>query len=268
MGAQDEEAVCGPPIALLTGASRGLGAAILAHLQALNYIVVALQRTPIHGHNIRAFAVDLCDSVQLSVCISQLINELPHLDLLVNNAAICPREENTTWGEVIQVNFHAPLQVIEGLFPLLHKSPYFARVINISSGDGELIYFASEPRAILSKLDECGSSGELVSSVQNLCKVVAQAHDDRFVYGAQKAYKLSKAGMNGYTRYAARRYKGVKLLAICPGDVDTDMGDSAAAEEVICADEAVRRMGEVFDVRKEWGNGSGGFWRFGRRIDW
>lgn len=92
-------------------------------------------------------------------------------------------------------------------------------------------------------------------------------NDDRFVYGAQKAYKLSKAGMNGYTRYAARRYKMVNFLAICPGDVDTQMRDLEAAE-VISAEEAVKLMGEVFHVRREWSHENGGFWRFGRRIDW
>lgn len=256
------------PIALLTGSSRGLGAAILAHLRSLHYVVITLQRTPVHDPNVRTLLVDLSDTAQLSAVISRLIDELPHLDLIVNNAAMCPREERTTWDEVVQVNFRAPIQITEGLIPILHKSCYYARVINISSGDGELLYFATMPRATLANLHEHDSSEELVQSLQSLCKVLAQADDDRFVYGTQKAYKLSKAGLNGYTRYAARQYEQVEFLAICPGEVETTMRDVEAGGEALSTEEAVQRMGQVFDVRRQWENGSGRFWRFGQRIDW
>lgn len=74
--------------------------------------------------------------------------------MLLNNAGVCPnvkKRDNHASGdterlqqtEIFSVNFHAAVRLTTALLPLLRKMPAgAARVMNISFGDGKLVFFA------------------------------------------------------------------------------------------------------------------------------
>lgn len=278
-----------PPVAVVTGGSRGVGRALVAKLEAHGFIVFAAQRSALDNHNdpggrscrnVKSCHLDLADPQSVERLAEYLTELLPSIDLLINNAAICPtqpRSENEIavyWREVMNINFHAPVRLTEKLLPLLHRSRRHPRVVNISSGDGELLYFSESIRACLEELPECQSTRELADATERIVAHILETTDtsarQELIACGQPAYKLSKAALNAYTRFASRHQTeigsttGVRFLSICPGDVDTAMADDTA--QLIPPEEAVRRMQKALDVNQSCRTGV--FLRYGKQIPW
>jgi NAD(P)-dependent dehydrogenase (short-subunit alcohol dehydrogenase family) len=136
---------------LITGASRGLGAHLVNAFwskgwsvafvardhQALLQIKDILPKKP--NQTALPFACDLSSPDEVVTLIAQITNQLPHLNTLINNAAIHgpigPLEKNdlTIWTEAIQVNLFAPVTLCHGLIPLLNSSGG-GSIINLSGG--------------------------------------------------------------------------------------------------------------------------------------
>lgn len=275
-----------PLIVVITGGLRGLGKALVSELYEKGFVVIRGQRSrplPTVSSqtvcNVRDIKLDLADRTSVREFSEQLLDQLPYIDLLINNAAICPDDPpdaanaNFYWRSVMEVNFFAPVALTERLLPLLQRSSKYSRVINISSGDGELSFFSPRLQRQLERLSICVTASQLASDVDTVVRRLLSGFHDipihNLIFNSQPAYKLSKAALNAYTRFAASRNrmtaeKEIAFLSVCPGDVDTDMADSDAV--LISPGEAVHRLSPVLNVNARCKTGV--FLRDGREIPW
>ena len=210
-------------VALITGGTRGIGAAISIKLKETGYKVAAIYA----GNDEAAtkFSVEnKIDVFKWSIgsyeeCVTGIRNveeKLGPVDILVNNAGITRdgmfhKMTQNQWRDVINVN-------LNGLFNMTHpvwdgmRIREFGRVVNISSINGQ--------------------KGQL----------------------GQANYSAAKAGELGFTKSLALEgaRKGITVNAICPGYINTDMV-KAMSEKAIQATEnqiPVGRLGEPDDIAR------------------
>ena len=114
-----------PRTALITGASRGIGAAIAAELASRGVQVLTPTRQEL----------DLADPASIDRYVKA--NRETVVDILVNNAGInfirsLEDIDTDLWAQTYQVNLHAPFQLIQGFAPGM-KAQRWGRIVNISS---------------------------------------------------------------------------------------------------------------------------------------
>jgi NAD(P)-dependent dehydrogenase (short-subunit alcohol dehydrogenase family) len=189
------------PVALVSGASRGIGAEIARELAADHgFVVYAGARKPddvdrIDG--IEPIRLDVTDQGTINAARDQIAAGPGRLDALVNNAGVYGDPTGAAdydlegAHEVLEVNTFGPWRLIESFLPLMRSSSQ-PRIVNVSSGGGQL-------------------------SDMN---------------GGRAAYRVSKAALNALTRTLASDERWVKVNTMCPGWVRTDMGGSAATRSV------------------------------------
>ncbi len=180
-------------VVLVTGASRGIGAACARRFAATGARLALLARPSAAldaiGRELGAHTVpcDLAEAPQVEAALVEVERVLGPVDVLVNNAGIVHRHEvvghsTAEWDRVMAVNLRAPFLLARGVLPgMLARGA--GRIINVSSISG--------------------SGGTPLLS----------------------AYCASKAGLLGFTRALSAEVKGrgVVVVAVSPGSVDTDM---------------------------------------------
>ncbi len=215
-------------VALVTGASRGIGKAI-ALLLAENGADVAVNfagstaaaeavAAEIEKMGRKAILVQ-GDVSQTEVCaemVDKVIKELGHIDILVNNAGITRdtlllRMKEEDWDAVLNTN-------LKGVFNCTKAA---------------VKYMAKQ------------RSGSIV----NISSVVALMGN-----AGQANYAAAKAGILGFTRSVAKEMaaRGIRVNAVTPGFIKTDM-TSVLSEKVVAAMEAsipLARLGEPEDIAK------------------
>ena len=185
-------------VALVTGASRGLGRSIALHLAQAGATVLLAARdqsaleavaTQIRdaGGVARAMALDLEDEASICGLIAQIEAEPGRLDILVNNAGLthsAPLAETRTadWDRLMRVNARGPFILSRQALDLLRHAPH-GMIINIAS----------------------------VVAIKG--------------YPNQSAYTASKHALRGMSMALAEELRGtsVRVHVICPGGVNTDM---------------------------------------------
>ena len=210
-------------VALVTGGSRGIGAAISAALKAEGYTVAATYAgndekaaafTAKTG--IKTYKWDVSDYDACTSGITQVEADLGKIEVLVNNAGItrdAPFHKMTRdqWTDVMRTN-------LDGVFNMTHplwngmRERKFGRVINISSINGQKGQFA------------------------------------------QANYSAAKAGDIGFTKALAQEgaRAGITVNAICPGYIATEMV-LAVPEKVrdsIVAQIPAGRLGEASEIAR------------------
>lgn len=185
-------------VALVTGASRGIGRAIALHLAAQNRHVVLLSRSEsalndlaatiqANGGSASVKVCDIGDSEELTNTITTTARDLGRLDILVNNAGITRdnlllRMSDEEFDDVIRVDLKSAFVACRAVArPMMHKR--FGRIINIGSISGVV-----------------GRPG-------------------------QANYSAAKAGLIGLTKSVAKEFaaKGITANVIAPGLIETDM---------------------------------------------
>lgn len=144
--------------AVVTGASRGIGAAIAARLAADGFGVTLVATTEAGcrrtrdeiagaGGTAEVHACDLADRAALARLIEQLLVEHPAIHALVNNAGIArvgtlDEFDGASWDDVVEINLRANFELTRGLLPALRRGaadgPAGSSVVNISSVMGIL----------------------------------------------------------------------------------------------------------------------------------
>jgi short-subunit dehydrogenase len=117
------------PLALVTGASSGIGAAIVSELLGSNWRVVGISRrsSELSNANYHHIALDLTDTKKLAEVIPSVIKDHGPLTLLINNAGVghfAPHEELSLGQitELVQLNLLAPLVVARGFLRSLKET--------------------------------------------------------------------------------------------------------------------------------------------------
>jgi len=200
-------------VAIVTGASRGIGRAISVALAKENATVILAARSiqklqqsaeqvTQAGGIAHIVHVELTEENSIRNLIKVTGDKLGRLDILVNNAGVthsAPLDKTSTedWQHCISINSTAPFILCREALPLLKISDA-ARIINIAS----------------------------VVGVKG--------------YPLQSAYTASKHALRGMTMSLAEELKGsnIRVHLLCPGGVDTDMVDNVRPD--IAKDELIK----------------------------
>ncbi|MEZ7835209.1 MAG: 3-oxoacyl-ACP reductase FabG [Burkholderiaceae bacterium] len=192
-------------VALVTGASRGIGAAIASHLSAMGALVVGTATTQAGADKISqtlaAFegstgvVLDVNDGAGVQAAVDHIVKTYSRLDVVVNNAGItrdtlAMRMKDDDWDAVINTNLKAVFAVSRAAIKPMMKQRY-GRIVSITSVVGAL-----------------GNAG-------------------------QANYAAAKAGVAGMTRALARELGGRNITVNCvaPGFIETDMTASLSTEQ-------------------------------------
>ena len=185
------------PVAIITGAARGIGLGIAQRFLKENYSVVLLDKdeqtlNSTHewlaaNHNTIAMSCDVSDPEQVNRVIQNVIDQFGRIDVLINNAGIAifkPALEVSfqDWSDVMSTNLNGTFLCTQACIPTMIKQQKGA-VVNIASISG------------------------------------VRASTLRIAYGT------SKAAIMHLTKQQAVEYglEGIRINAIAPGPVETEM---------------------------------------------
>jgi len=211
-------------VALVTGGSRGIGAAIAMALKEAGYKVAATYAgndekaaafTAETG--IKTYKWDVADYEACAAGIAQVEGDLGPVEVLVNNAGItrdAPFHKMTPaqWNEVIGTNLNGVFNMTHPVWPGMRQRK-FGRIITISSIDGQKGQFA------------------------------------------QANYAASKAGDIGFTKSLAQEgaRAGITVNVVAPGYINTEMMSTIPEKvmnEVILPQIPVGRLGEASEIAR------------------
>jgi 3-oxoacyl-[acyl-carrier protein] reductase len=211
-------------VALVTGASRGIGRATARALAARGAHVVAAARGD-HAEGVAAeirgaggrgesCALDVTDAAGIGTVIANVLGSHGRIDILVNNAGITRdqlllRLKREDWDAVVETNLTAVAMLTQAVLkPMLKQRA--GRIVNLTSVVGQ-----------------AGNAG-------------------------QANYAAAKAGIIGFTKAIALEVasRGVTVNAVAPGMIDTDMTRALpqAAQETWVDRIPLKRLGTVDDV--------------------
>ena len=194
-------------VALITGASRGIGraiargyaregAAVSVTARSADDLASLVEEIRQDGGRALAIPADLTDAALPARVVQQVLDSFGTIDILVNNAGIgsssSPRPtvdfDDAFWNKTLALNLTAPYLFTKAVLPVLLAKKW-GRIINIASINGKL----------------------------------------PAIHGA--AYTASKHGLLGLTRTVALEVarEGITVNAICPGPVHTEMNDRRLA---------------------------------------
>jgi NAD(P)-dependent dehydrogenase (short-subunit alcohol dehydrogenase family) len=132
-------------VILITGGTRGIGAAIAAQLSTHGHRVYVTQRAPVETgrqDGPQVLSLDITNSASVDACVRELLRREGRIDVLVNNAGydLFGAVHETEWHEFmdqLDTNFLGAARMVKAVLPdmLAHRS---GRIINISSIGGEL----------------------------------------------------------------------------------------------------------------------------------
>ncbi len=194
-------------VAIVTGASRGIGRSIAKMLARSGATVAAVARSKDKlaevvseitsgGGKAAAYECDVSSSESVQKVVDTVVEQFGRLDILVNNAGITrdtliPRMTDEQWDEVINTNLRGAFLFTRTATRPMMQARY-GRIINIASVSGLM-----------------GNPG-------------------------QANYSASKAGLIGMTRTVARELAGRKVTvnAVAPGFIETEMTE-AMGESII-----------------------------------
>ena len=214
-------------VALVTGASRGIGHAIAAELARRGYAVIGTSTSEsgaqlitdalCDGANSEAchgIRLDVTDAAELETAIDAIVKRHGGLHVLVNNAGITRdnlsmRMKDDDWDAVLDTNLKAVFRASRAVIRPMMKQRY-GRIINITS--------------------VVGASGN----------------------AGQANYAAAKAGVAGMTRSLARELgsRNITVNCVAPGFIDTDMTRALPQEQTSALQKQIPlgRLGQPADI--------------------
>lgn len=209
-------------VALVTGASRGIGRAIAEQLAALGAKVVGTATTESGAAAISAYLGDKGQGLVLNVgdadsieqCLETIKAQFGDIDILVNNAGITRdnllmRMKEEEWFDIMQTNLTSVYRLSKAVLRSMMKKRH-GRIISIGSVVGSM-----------------GNAG-------------------------QTNYAAAKAGVLGFTKSLAKEVasRGITVNAVAPGFIDTDMTKELSEEqkEAIFSQVPANRLGKPEEI--------------------
>jgi 3-oxoacyl-[acyl-carrier protein] reductase len=211
-------------VALVTGASRGIGRAIALALGAKGFRVIGTATTPAGAVAIgealaahpgsRGIVLDVTDGAAVNAAVDAVVRDFGTLHVLVNNAGITRdmlsmRMKDDDWDAVVATNLTAVFRASRAAIRPMMKQRY-GRIVNITS--------------------VVGASGN----------------------PGQANYAAAKAGVAGMTRSLARELgsRGITVNCVAPGFIETDMTNALAEAQktALLAQIPLGRLGRAAEV--------------------
>jgi 3-oxoacyl-[acyl-carrier protein] reductase len=212
-------------VALVTGASRGIGRAIALALAGAGARVIGTSTSAegassfetelaSHGYNGRGVVLDVASEESIAARLAELEQSSEMPTILVNNAGITRdmlllRLKPEDWQQVLQTNLTAVFRLSKAVLRRMMRERH-GRIINIAS----IVALTGNP--------------------------------------GQANYAAAKAGMLGFTKSVAREVasRGITVNAVAPGFIDTDMtrSMSEAQRAQLTAQIPMERLGRPEDV--------------------
>lgn len=212
-------------VALVTGASRGIGKGVALELADAGYDVIinyassdaaaqaVVEEIKAKGVEAKALKFDVSNKEQVETAVAEVLAEFGRIDVLVNNAGITRdnliiRMDSDAWEAVINTNLNSVFYVTKPVVKAMMKQRSGA-IINMASVSG--VY---------------GNAG-------------------------QTNYSAAKAGVVGFTKALAKEVasRGITVNAVAPGFVETDMTQGLDKEK-IAENIPLKRLGQVSDIAK------------------
>jgi NAD(P)-dependent dehydrogenase (short-subunit alcohol dehydrogenase family) len=214
-------------VALVTGASRGIGRAtahrlardcqhVILTARDVTTVEEAADRLNREGHAASALRLDVTDPTTVRAAADHVERRFGHLDVLVNNAGVLPEATNAEPAEVVDAtmfrttfatNLFGAVTVLEAFLPLLRKSP----------------------------------AGRIVNVTTTMASLTDQTNPHSPYYGmVVPAYQSSKAALNNVTIALAKALADtpIKVTSVCPGFVQTELTPVNLTQAPLTATEA------------------------------
>ena len=212
-------------VALITGASRGIGQAISLILGKNGATVIGTATSESGADSIsktfkennisgKGFALDVTENEQIENLMKSIVDEFGSIDILVNNAGITRdnllmRMKDDEWNDIMNTNLASVYKMSKAVLRGMMKKKS-GRIISIASVVGAM-----------------GNAG-------------------------QTNYSAAKAGIMGFTKSLAREVgpRGITVNAIAPGFIKTDMTDALPEEqkEFLANQIPLGRLGTVDEI--------------------
>ena len=211
-------------VAIVTGASRGIGAAIVRKLADEGATVVACARS-MESCDGAAMCqkVDVSDAAQVDACVKATIERFGRVDVLVNNAGVTKdgllmRMSDADWDQVLDINLKGAFLFIRAVSRPMMKN---------KGADG-------------------GPAG---GAIVNIASVVGQTGN-----AGQANYSASKGGLIALTKTVAKELgsRNVRCNAVAPGFIESKMTDvlPEAVKKAYMDTIPLKRFGRADDVAK------------------
>jgi NAD(P)-dependent dehydrogenase (short-subunit alcohol dehydrogenase family) len=205
-------------VAVITGASQGIGAALVAAYQGLGYAVVANSRSivPASTDTLETVPGDVGDPLVAQQIVATALERFGRIDTLVNNA---------------------------GIFVAKPFTDYTAEdyaTVKLTNLDG----FFHLTQAVIAQLLEQGEGGHVVNVTTTLVESASSSVPSALA-------SLSKGGVAAATKSLAVEYaaRGIRVNAVSPGIIDTPM-HAPETHDFLAALHPIGAIGEVADVTR------------------
>lgn len=211
-------------IALVTGATRGIGRAVAEELVSKGAFVIGTATSEKGAESISAYlgekgkglVLNVADQASIDAVLEQIKQEFGDIDILVNNAGITRdnllmRMKDEEWFDILQTNLSSVYHLSKAMLRTMMKKR-FGRIINIGSVVGSM-----------------GNAG-------------------------QTNYCAAKAGLIGFSKALAKEVasRGITVNVVAPGFIATDMTDVLSEElkNKLLTQIPAGRLGEPKDIAK------------------
>ena len=211
-------------IALVTGATRGIGRAVAEELASKGVFVIGTATSEKGAESISAYlgekgkglVLNVADQASIDAVLEQIKQEFGDIDILVNNAGITRdnllmRMKDEEWFDFLQTNLSSVYHLSKAMLRTMMKKR-FGRIINIGSVVGSM-----------------GNAG-------------------------QTNYCAAKAGLIGFSKALAKEVasRGITVNVVAPGFIATDMTDVLSEElkNNLLTQIPAGRLGEPKDIAK------------------